>query len=226
MKKYIIILLILSFIWILNAQELSLRKGVFLSALTPGLGQLYSHSYTKAGIFLSTEIAIIFSYFRFKAERDWAIDSYQKFVYNLFDTPNNADDNYYQLIQDYMSSEEYNNNVESFARNVFLSTSSPYYDPDSYYQYMEQNMLPADLAWDWQNNRNWARYQSLRRDKQDYEIYANFAIAAMILNRLVSIVDSAISVKKFNKSNTLLGNLTFSPDLKKKGIKISYEYKF
>jgi hypothetical protein len=226
MKNHLIVILLLLSVIVLNAQELSFKKGILLSALTPGLGQIYSQNYTKAGIFLSAEIAIVFSYFRFKAEKDWAIESYQKFAWNIAEVPLQSEDNYYQLIQDYMSSEAYNQNVESFARNVFLSTSSPFFDPDAYYQYLEQNLIPVEFAWDWQNNRNWSRYQSLRRDKQDYEIYANFAVAALILNRLVSVVDSAISIRKHNRAQTLLGNLKFQPDLKKKGIKISYEYKF
>lgn len=226
MKKNLIIILLLLSVFALNAQELSLRKGVFLSALTPGLGQIYTKDYTKAGIFLSAEIAIIFSYFRFKAEKDWAIESYQKFAWNIAEVPQNSEDNFYQLIQDYMSSEEYNQSVESFARNVFLSTSSPYFDPDSYYQYLEDNLIPTEFTWDWQNTRNWYRYQSLRRDKQDYEIYANFAVAALILNRLVSVIDSAISIRQHNKNQSFLSNLKVRPDLKKKGIKISYEHKF
>ncbi len=226
MKKHVVIILVLISIFALNAEELSLRKGIVFSAVAPGLGQIYSKNYTKAGIFLTTEIAILFSYFRFKAEKDWAIDSYQKFALNITETPLNSDDNYYQVIQDYMSSEDYNSGVESFARNIFLTTSSPYYNPSSYYEYLDQHLVPADLAWDWQNNKNWTRYQSLRRDKQDYEIYANFVIAAMILNRLVSVVDSAISIRNYNKANSLLGNLQFKPDFKKKGIKVSYEIKF
>ena len=54
----------------------------------------------------------------------------------------------------------------------------------------------------------------------------NFTFGAAILNRIVSIIDSAISVKKVNRKNSLLGNLVIEPDWKKKGMRISYEYNF
>jgi len=226
MKKIILLLLILSSLVALTAEDLSVKKGLLLSAITPGLGQLYSGEYTKSGIFLSAEIAVIFSYFRFQAEKEWSINSYQKFAHNTVDVPKNSDDNYYQLIQDYISSEDYNSGVESYARNVFLCINSPYFNPESYYAYLDKYLIPSDMAWNWQNNKNWNHYKTLRRKKQDYEIYANFAIAAAILNRLVSIIDSAITINKINRENSFLNNLDFQPDWKHKGIKISYEFKF
>jgi len=87
-------------------------------------------------------------------------------------------------------------------------------------------MIPENMTWDWENNKNWNRYRDLRRDKQDYEIYANFALAAAILNRIVSVIDSAISIKNFNKHNNILSNLSIDPDWKNRGIRINYEYKF
>jgi len=115
MKKLLLIVLISASLLALTAEELSIRKGMLLSAITPGLGQIYSRNYTKSGIFLSTEIVIIFSYFRFNAEKEWAIDSYKNLALNVADIPLSSDDDYYQLIQDYVSSEEYNSSVESFA---------------------------------------------------------------------------------------------------------------
>jgi len=225
MKKKILICLVLLCITALSAQELSIKKGIFLSALAPGLGQLYAKNYTKSGLFIASEFAIVFSYFRFQAEKDWSIDSYQKFAYNMAEVPMNSDDSYYQLIQDFQTSDEYNLGVESFARNVYLSTNSPYYNPENYYAYLNSHLIPEDYSWNWGNSKNWNRYKNIRRDKQDYEIYANFALAAAILNRIVSVVDSAISIRSINSKNGL-SNLTFSPDWENKGVRVNYEYKF
>lgn len=226
MKVKLIITLILITTSLLAANEdHSIRKSMFYSLLTPGLGQIYNHDYTKAGIFLTTELVVIASYFRLKAETDWAINSYQLFAWNKASIPENSSDDYYQLVQDYMSSEDYNAGVINFARNVFLSANSPYYNPEQYYQYLEDYLIPSDLSWDWQLERNWLHYRELRRNKQDLEIYMNFAFAAAILNRIVSVVDAAISARKIKKI-PLLSNLNLQPDWQKKGVRVYYEYNF
>ena len=226
MKKIATLFILLSIITSVSAEQLSIKKAVLLSALVPGLGEIYTKDYTKAGIFLSTELAIVFSYIRLSSETEWAIKSYEQFAYSKADIPKKSSGKYYQLIQDYFSSEEYNENVISFARNVYLSANSPYYNPAYYYDYLDSYLIPDEQAWDWQNNRNWYKYKDLRRKKQDFEILMNFTFGAAILNRIVSVIDSAISAKKINRKNSLLGNLIVEPDWKKKGMKISYEYNF
>lgn len=226
MKKIATLIILLSIITSVSAEQLSIKKAVLLSALVPGLGEIYTKDYTKAGIFLSTELAIIFSYIRLSSETEWAIKSYEQFAYSKADIPQNSSNKYYQLIQDHFSSDEYNENVISFARNVYLSANSPYYNPAYYYDYLDSYLIPDEQAWDWQNNKNWYKYKDLRRNKQDFEILMNFTFGAAILNRIVSIIDSAISVKKINRNNSLLGNLVIEPDWKKKRMRISYEYNF
>lgn len=225
MKKMILTILLITLLVSLSAQEKSLRKSIFLSALAPGLGELYLGEYTKAGVFLGTEIAIIFSYFRLKDETSWAKQSYKDFAYAKAGVGKDNSDSYYQLIQDYSSSTEYNNSVINYARNVYLSANSPYYDPASYYTYLDTYLMPDNMQWDWENDLNYKKYQQLRRDKQDMEIYANFALAAAIINRIISVIDTAISARKIKKS-TLIGDFSVKPDFNKKGFKLSYEYKF
>ena len=50
------------------------------------------------------------------------------------------------------------------------------------------------------------------------------SIAAALLNRLVSVIDTFISTNKPDKQN--IGNLSISPDFAKNGMEIKYEYKF
>ena len=99
-------------------------------------------------------------------------------------------------------------------------------DPQSYEEYLEKYLIPEDMEWDWENNKNWYKYKDLRHVKQDYEIYSNFTLAAAILNRIVSAIDSALSAKKLNEKGKYLGKLSFQPDWNKKGMIINYEYKF
>ena len=196
---------------------------MFYSALVPGLGEMHSQNYTKGAIFLATETAIIFSYFRLQSELDWARNSYKQYAFSVAGVPTNMDDEYYQRIQNYMSSEIYNDDIIRDARNYFLIYNT---DPEGYEAYLEENLISEEDAWDWDNNDQWISYINLRLKKQDYEIYTNFAFAAAILNRIISIIDSAVEARKFKRSGQYLGKLSVDPDWNKKGIKINYEYRF
>ena len=207
----------------LFSQQLSAKKAMLYSAILPGLGEIYTKNPLKAGFFLGAEFAILFSYFRFKSETEWKIDSYEQFAYSITDIPKDRQDSYYQLIQDFISSESYNEGIIRDARNYFLIYKN---DPLGYEEYLEKYLIPEDMEWDWETNKNWSKFYKLRRQKQDLEICANFAVAGLILNRLVSILDSAISAKKYNKQNKYYGKLTVVPVWENKGLKIGYEYKF
>lgn len=223
MKRTILIILLISISLTLAGKELSVKKAMLYSAIVPGLGEMYSQNYSKGAIFLAAESAIIFSYFRMKSERDWAINSYKQYAYSVVGVPRDMDDTYYQLIQNYMSSEEYNDDIIRDARNYFLIYNT---DPEGYEAYLEAQLIPEENSWHWDNNNEWSEYIKLRVKKQDYEIYSNFAFAAAILNRVISVIDSAMEVKKFNRSGQYLGKLTVQPDWNKKGMKINYEYRF
>lgn len=193
------------------------------SAILPGLGEIYTKNPTKAGFFIGTEFAILFSYFRFKSETEWKIDSYEQFAFVNAGIDKNSSDIVYQRAQDYISSEEYNESIILAARNYFLIY---YHDEEAFQEYLDYHLIPEEEGWDWETNKNWSKFYKLRRQKQDLEIYSNFAVAGLILNRLVSILDSAISVKKYNKQNKYYGKLYVAPVWDNKGIKIGYEYKF
>ncbi len=223
MKKSILIFLIISLSLTLAGKEVSVKKAMLCSVLVPGLGEMYSQNYTKGAIFLVAETAIIFSYFRLQSERDWAINSYKQYAFSVVGVPKDMDDSYYQLIQNYMSSEEYNDDIIRDARNYFLIYLT---DPEGYESYLEAHLIPEENSWHWDNDSEWSEYINLRLRKQDYEIYSNFAFAAAILNRIISVIDSAMEAKKFNRSNQYLGKLSVQPDWNKKGMKINYEYRF
>ena len=223
MKKIIFPILLLFIVFNLFAQEQSILKNIALSAVIPGLGELKTNNYTKTGIFFTTEIGIWFSYFRFKEEMKWSENSYQQFAFSKTQIPVNSSDDYYQNLQDYRSSDVYNENVELYARNVFLLY---YNDPDGYEEFLNNNLIPDNEAWDWETDKNWNKYKQLRRKKQDYEIYTKFAFASIILNRVISVIDTAFSTKKYNKKILQNSSLNFTPNFQKKGLQVVYEYKF
>lgn len=223
MKKLILSLLLLATIVQIAAEPKSIRKAMLFSAILPGLGEMYVGNYNRSATFLAVEAATIFTYFRLKSERQWAQNSYKDFAYSITETPKNSPDWYYQLLQDYVSSQDYNSDIIRDARNYFLIYQN---DPVAYEEYLDQYLVPDDKAWDWENNRNWYKFRNLRRDKQNMEIYMKFAFAAAILNRFISVIDAAVLTKNYNKHQETTSSLRVYPDLVNMGLKLNYEIKF
>jgi len=223
MRRIIPILLLLFLLSSLSAQQKSIRKAIVLSALVPGLGEVYTHNYNKAAVFFTIEAASIFTYFRLKSERQWALDSYKQFAYSMTGVPKDSQDWYYQLLQNYSCSEVYNESIIRDARNYYLIYKN---DPVAYEEYLASRLVPEEQSWDWETDKNWYKFRSLRRDKQDMEIYMNFAFAAAIVNRFISVIDAAVSAKRFNKKYKNIGELSVVPDFAKGGFLVNYEYKF
>ncbi|MCF7792623.1 MAG: hypothetical protein K9N09_00880 [Candidatus Cloacimonetes bacterium] len=223
MKKIILFVLLLIMISHIAAETKSIRKAMLFSAILPGMGEMYSKNYNRAATFLAVEAATWFAYFRLKSERQWALNSYKDFASSITETPKDSPDWYYQLLQDYPDSETYNADIIRDARNYYLIYQN---DPVAYEEYLEQYLVPEESAWDWENNRNWYKFRDLRRDKQNMEIYMKFAFAAAIVNRFISVVDSAILTRRFNKEQKNIGSLQVYPDLANMGLKLKYEIKF
>jgi hypothetical protein len=226
MKKIIFLTLLVVSSLQLYSQNVSTPKAIMFSAILPGSGHLYIQKNTKAGMYFASEIGIIYSFFRFKAEKDWVTNSYKKYAYSTIGLDSNSTENRYQLVQEYYNSEEYNENVKAYARDVYLIFQSPPSDPNepqTYYEFLDENLITDEEGWHWQSLDNWKRYRDLRYKKQDYEILKNFSLAALILNRFISVIDVAISSRKINKA---IQNLSFSPDFNNNRMIVSYEIKF
>ena len=204
-------------------EPVSAGKAMLYSALVPGLGEMYLGEYTRAGIFLGAEILILASYFRLNQEVDWKTNSYKFYANHYADVPLGSSDSYYRLINNYISSEKYNSEIELFLRNRYIIYD---YNPDLYDYYLDLYLISDEDAWEWESRDNWLRYREIRREKQRLEIYANFAIGAAVVNRLISVIDSAILARSINRQHTFLSNLNVEPDFTRIGWTVTYEIKF
>ena len=224
MRKTLLLLMLLVLLCTLSAQEkISTLKVMALSAILPGSGDLYMGNYQKGAAFISAEVLIWFAYFRLEQERDWAIDSYQDYASSYAEVPRGQDDSYYQRIQNYYSSEDYNEVIIRDARNFYLIYNN---DQESYQTYLDNYLIVEEEAWKWESQSHWREYKRRRTRKQDMEIYANFALGAALLNRVVSIIATASSARKHNHELKMLKNVSIEPDLRNKGIRLNYAIHF
>lgn len=224
MKKLIIILAIVSMlITPLAAKQKSAAKAMLFSALVPGTGQAYLGSYTKAGVFLATELLTLGAAFRLSQEVQWAENSYEQFALSKTGAALGSDKDYYQKLQNYISSDEYNEEMQHDAWAYYVLI---YNDLDSYHKYVEQYYIDEDLAWDWVTNETWQEYRSKRRYRQDIKTYSNLAVAAVVLNHLVGLIDTSLTNAALKKKSRHQGRVYVNPDFERKGIGLGYAFKF
>ncbi len=220
MKKFVLIVILVSLFFSLNAEnkKYSLKKAIAASLIFPGGGELYVKKYKTAGFFISSELTVLFSYIRLKNQVEYETNTYKQFAYAKAGIPKKSDKTKYTLASKWMSSEDYNNYIKMNGRNYFVIYLG---DQQAYEEYLAKNLIPEDEGWDWHNSKNWQKYRKYRTNTQNYKIYANLIASGFVINRLISMIDSIISVKKLNGLK-----ISAMPNLQEKGIKIGYTYKF
>lgn len=215
--------ILLSLPGLLFSEEVSARRAMMYSALVPGLGEMYLGEHTRGAVFMGAEVLIMFAYFRLNKEVDWKTNSYRQFADRYAGISSNYGEDYYRLINSYISSDQYNSEIELYLRNRYIIWE---YNPELYDYYMQQYMISDEDSWEWESREKWLRYREIRRDKQSLEILSNFALGAALLNRIISIVDSAILARNINRESTILSNLRLEPDIRRNGCFLSYEFNF
>ncbi len=182
----------------------------FMSLALPGSGEMYAKSTASGYASLTSEALLWFAYFGFLKRADYAQNDYIKYALAYSGTGlDHADDLYFDLLQDYFSSDEYNNHVFIYARNGLYYGD---WTEDEYNQFLDDYLYDGDAAWDWGSTDVWYKYGELRRQKNTYRILSKFTIAGMIVNRVVSMIKAVRAVHLYNKGieeNDLTLNLGF-----------------
>ncbi|MCD4652240.1 MAG: hypothetical protein K8S56_10725 [Candidatus Cloacimonetes bacterium] len=224
MRKIVLLIAMLALVSFLVAEQVSVRRAVFLSALMPGAGEFYAKEYNKAAMFFGAELLLYFSYFRLQQELDWSVEGYKDYAaqYAGIEAKDFSDE-FYQQIQDWESSEIYNDGVIRDARNYYLIYNN---DKDGYEEYLDNFLYTGDKSWNWDCESHWHKYHNLRQHKQDMEIYSKFVFGAALVTRIISVIDAARSARGYNRAERELGNIKIIPELSKKGLTLIYEYKF
>ena len=197
----------------------SARTAMLMSAVIPGAGQMYLGKNTRAGAFLTADVLAFFAMFRFGKEKDIAEENYMMYAYTNAGLRKGAMPETYQLAQNYISSAEYNRSVERYARNRYLIILN---DPDGYDWYMDRYSIPEAESWNWDNTFYQKEFNDIRSRRQNFEIYENFAVGALIINRIISTIDAALQTGKVNRNYQVYT----VPDFDGRGISLIYEHKF
>lgn len=157
---------------------------VMASILVPGLGQMIEGDKAKAQTFFVVEGAIWISYFGLNywgnridaSARTFAID-------HSGGNPARRDDEYFDALEDYLSSNEHNLVVERQASLYYPN------NPELQQEYIAANSYFGEDEWAWDSLDSRSQYWERRRVARENKRRASFMPGFAVINRIVSVVD-------------------------------------
>jgi hypothetical protein len=161
----------------------STTKAMLLSLLLPGAGELYAGNSTGSHIFLGLEGSIWTGFFAFRTYGSWKKNDYEG--YAALHAGVNLDsktDDYFENITYYDSRDEYN----QFAR-LYHGADATIYPENDFWN------------WNWDSQDSKGTFRDLRNQSKAAYRKALFMVGLAAVNRIVSVMDAARSVKKFNR---------------------------
>ncbi|HOY83929.1 MAG: hypothetical protein LHW45_09330 [Candidatus Cloacimonetes bacterium] len=189
-----------------------------MSAALPGSGEIALGKSTRGGIMLTTDLLALTAWLATGREIDNLTGSYRKYAEVYAGIPENMSDSYYQVIQQYISSDEFNQLQTLEARNFYLIYN---YDPAGYEAYLAENTYSAEDAWAWQSSEHQDQYRSLRFRTQTVKMYRSLSLGVMLLNRVISLIDVALISRNPDQPTALY----FTP-LESGGLMLNYRLEF
>lgn len=213
-----VLLLGLVFLAVLPLAALPKAAYLGMSALLPGTGELALGKTNRGAVMLGVDVLDINAYLATGREKNDLTRSYKRYAQVYAGIPDGMPDRYYQRLQDYLSSDDFNQYQELMARNYYLIYT---YDPDGYGEYILANTYPDSEAWDWQSVEHQDRYRSLRRRTQTAKMYQSLSLGVILLNRAISLIDVALISRDHSQPTALY----FTP-LETKGLMLNYRWEF
>jgi hypothetical protein len=160
---------------------------ILASAILPGWGEMIIGKTNQAKAFFIVEGSLWVSYAGFNYFGNKTLSSSRAFaVDHSGANPTRTDAEYYDVLEDYQSSDEYNLEIE---RNASL-----YYpdDLDRQRDYIAENGYFGADAWSWDTSTNRTDYWQNRRRARENLQRASFMSGFALINRLVSVINVAV----------------------------------
>jgi len=121
---------------------------------------------------------------------------------------------YHRALEQYDNSDQYNEGVRSDARDIYPD------DPERQHAYYESQGYFGSEVWNWSSDSARFRYWGTRRAGRDAALNAQFAVGALLLNRLVGIVDCALFAGRAGSTR----RVELRPGDAEPGIKVCYRF--
>lgn len=184
-------------------------RALLLSALVPGLGQLYNKSYWKSGLFFAVEVASWFVYFGQRAEGRRLEDLYEQYADAHWDPAR-----YWSAL----AAESGCDPADMTCLKNYERSNFSHHLPDEKNQTYYENIGKYDqfnIGWDdatehrARDSEHRERYTLMRKDSNDAFEMARLGASVVLLNHIVSALEAALTARKQDRA--LQGSIRFRP---------------
>lgn len=153
---------------------------IIYSLLLPGMGELYAESYQSGKYFTIAEGVLWGTYIGFNTYGNWQKNRYKSFAASKARVDiNGKDDDYFSIIGEYISVEQYNN------EKVLERDYGGMLDEKTHY-------------WKW-TNEDRKTYRSMWVSSEHAFNNLRFVVGAMIINRIASAVNAVRLTAAYNR---------------------------
>ncbi|HEX3019406.1 MAG TPA: hypothetical protein VHP36_03850 [Chitinispirillaceae bacterium] len=188
----------------------SAKLAMLASAVVPGIGQQYIGKKRSALVFLGCDIISLFgAVFLEKYSRQLEDDAHGYAALHAGVDVRGKDERFWTAVGRFNNMKEYYQNLKLDRQDELLYTNE-------------------SMSWNWENGELQSEqyqktYNDFRDDSRKIHIASSVFIGAMIINRIISIVDIRASTKykTLNKVVSLKVQPTFSSDFSTAGVTIS-----
>lgn len=160
---------------------------ILASALVPGWGEWIQGRQGVARTFFVVEGSVWTGYTGFTYLGHQSMTSSRAYaVEHAGANPLRSDDEYFEIVEDYPSSDDYNFIVERDASYYYPN------DPPRQQAYIANNGYFGADAWMWDTLASRTQYSETRRTGRGHLRRASFFTGFLVINRIVSIIDVAL----------------------------------
>ena len=163
-------------------QKKSPALAILYSVLLPGMGELYAGRYDSGKYFTIADGVLWGTFAGFELYGNWQQNNYKSFAQsNGGVNLSGKGSDYFANIANYQSITDYNKAMDlQGSYNLVLNTSTYY--------------------WNWENDNQRNAYKSMWSSSEQTYNNVRFVVGAMILNRLISVINAVRFVNAYNKS--------------------------
>jgi hypothetical protein len=164
---------------------------IFASMIMPGWGEVIQGEKNKSRVFFIVEGSIWLSYFGFNYLGHTIDNSARAYAITHSDAnPSRGDDDYFDALEDYFSSDDYNLEVERNASYFYPN------DPEQQQQYIQEYGYFGQDEWEWDTLTNKTYYWERRKVAREHLRRASFMPGFAIINRIISVIDVVVFSKQ------------------------------
>lgn len=204
----------MSFVFILLS--ITPAKAALASAVIPGSGDLLLGEQKRGLYFMVAETAIWVSYLGCRSEEGHLDRSSKNFAL-LHASANikSKGTDYFSAMEDFRTSEEYNETVKEAARRKYPDTLDAEVMKERIQkrkEYIEKNSFKGSDAWSWHSEDSKEKYRDLRKSKRGFHQKATNLVGLAVANRVISFFVSYFA-----------GN-RLSVEVKEKEVKVGFKF--